>query len=115
MPHCGKSYCDFQYPVPWGGELVFYWQRKEDKWAFSIHLKPRIPPNWIFYTHYVISDGLERGVRWWHKKYINQLVSYLQYVIVAKFLYHNFGTPFAHIKHQNNDKKNKNRIRRYLK
>jgi len=30
------------------------------------------------------------------------------------FLYHNFGTPFADIENQNNDKE-KNRIRRYSK
>jgi len=68
-------------------------------------LKPRIPPNWIFYAHHVIPDGLERVIRWWQKKYMNQLVSYLQHIIATTFLYHNFGTPFADIEYQNNDKK----------
>ena len=36
---------------------------------------------------------------------MNQLISYLQYVIAIMVLYHNFGTPFADIEHQNNDKK----------
>jgi len=38
---------------------------------------------------------------------MNQLVLYLQHVIGNMFLCHNFGTPFADIENQNNDKEKK--------